>query len=279
MKTPLIFLMALVACAAKSAEPAVPENAGEPPPAPSGFSWEVVPGLTDEFTGAALDETKWMPRCPYWNGREPSRFDPANVTVRDGLLRLRSTTQAVSLDGIKNPEKDVWVQSACVASLKPSAVCGFYAARLKASKISMTSSFWFQGKYSEIDVVEQVGGSIKNPANGMLMLMNTHYFSDGWAKDKATPKSWKMPAGAADTFHVYGVWWKDENTVWMYHDGVKVAELVRSSRMSDWPASLNGVGGRWLVRVWAHRNRRGRVVVQSQVASSSDGAPSVADWS
>jgi hypothetical protein len=31
--------------------------------------------------------------------------------------------------------------------------------------------------------------------------------------DKATPQRWQMPTSSGDTFHVYGVWWKDEKTV------------------------------------------------------------------
>lgn len=204
---------------------AVDQPGGLPPPAPAGFAWEPIAGLSDEFDGTALDATKWQPMCPYWKGREPSQFERANVDVRDGQLLLRSTTRVDSLAGIADPRKDVWVQAACVASLKPTASYGFYAARMQASKLSMTSSFWFQGKYSEIDVVEQVGASVAHPDQGMKMLMNTHFFSGGWKNDKATPMNWRMPTGAADGFHVYGVWWKDEATVWMYHNGVKVAEL------------------------------------------------------
>ena len=90
----------------------------------------------------------------------------------------------------------------------------------------MTSSFWFQGRHTEIDVVEQFGLSVKNPEEKMLMLMNTHYFPQGWDTDKATPQRWQMPTASGETFHVYGVWWKDEKTVWMYHDGQKVAALT-----------------------------------------------------
>jgi len=74
--------------------------------------------------------------------------------------------------------------------------------------------------------VEQLGASLKHPENNRLMLMNTHYFRDGWKNDQATPKHWQMATGAADEFHVYGVWWKDETTVWFYHDGQKVAEAT-----------------------------------------------------
>ncbi|MFI5380820.1 MAG: family 16 glycosylhydrolase [Tepidisphaerales bacterium] len=217
----IAFAGSLLACLAASAA----ENPSRLPDPPPGMRWEKNDTLSDEFDGKALDTRKWIPRQPYWKGREPSQFDPANVAVKDGLLELRSTATIERMSDVKNPEKDIWVKAACVTSSKPIASYGYYETRMKASKLSMTSSFWFQGKYSEIDVVEQVGASLKNPQHGQLMLMNTHFFKDGWKKDLATPKQWKMPSGAADGFHVYGVWWKDRDTVWFYHDGEKVAEL------------------------------------------------------
>ena len=192
---------------------------------PAGYRWKPVPEVSDEFEGARLDASKWLPYQPYWQGRPPSRFSTNNVLVRDGHLELRSTGLVTNLSQVKDPEKDIWVEAACVASTKPIAGYGYYAARVKASRLPMTSSFWFQGKYSEIDVVEQVGASQKNPGESHQMLMNTHFFQGGWEKDEATPMKWTMPTGAADEFHVYGVWWKDKDTVWFYHDGEKVAEV------------------------------------------------------
>ena len=201
------------------------QNKPSPPPAPTGYQWQAVAGLSDEFNGAALDDSKWLPYLTYWKGRPPSRFEPKNVSVADGMLKLRSTPLVENLSEVKNPEKDIWVASACVSSKKPSASVGYYEARIKASKLSMTSSFWFQGKYSEIDVVEQLGDPIKNADDKNFMLMNTHSFKNGWDKDEATPARWKMPSAAADAFHVYGMWWKDKDTIWFYHDGQKVAEV------------------------------------------------------
>lgn len=195
------------------------------PPAPAGYQWQAVAGLSDEFNGTALDDSKWLPYLTYWKGRPPSQFDPKNVSVSGGTLKLRSTPLVESLSEVKEPGKDIWVAAACVSSKKPSASVGYYEARIKASRLSMTSSFWFQGKYSEIDVVEQLGDPGKNADDKNFMLMNTHSFRNGWDKDEATPVRWKMPRAAADAFHVYGVWWKDKDTVWFYHDGIKTAEV------------------------------------------------------
>ena len=195
------------------------------PAPPAGYVWRAMPQLTDEFNGKRVDKTKWLTHHPYWNGREPSRFDPDNVSVAGGYLQLHSDTQLTNLSTIKDPKKDVWVRSSCLASTAPLARFGYYEARLKASDLSMTSSFWLQGKYSEIDVVEEIGHSEDEPGKGQLMLMNTHFYRDGWPLDKATPKDWVMPTSSAQDYHVYGVWWKDANTVDFYHNGVQVAHV------------------------------------------------------
>jgi len=195
------------------------------PDAPEGYEWKQIPEYTDEFNGAELDPTKWLPTFPTWKGREPSQFSKENVSVGDGMLRLRSTSRVESLEGITNPEKDVWVDAACVSSKKRTVSYGYYETRMKASRLAMTSSFWMQGRYSEIDVVEQVGGSVKQPEQASRMLMNTHFFPNGFDTKIETPQQWKMPVESAADFHVYGVWWKDKNTVWFYHNGVKVAEV------------------------------------------------------
>lgn len=153
----------------------------------------------------------------------PSRIVPDNVSVSQGVLKLRSNTKIKNLNELKNPASEVWVDAACITS-KITAGYGYYEARIKASRLSMSSSFWLQGEYSEIDPAEQFGAPEKNLKLKRYMLMNTHYFPDGWKTDKATPVAWRMPSGAADQYHVYGVWWKDRHTVWFYHNGRKVAE-------------------------------------------------------
>ena len=225
-------LLLIPALLAHGAEPAAPDPGGVPPEAPSGQRWEPLPRLSDEFDGTALDTARWMPKHAYWKGREPSRFEPANVSVADGRLRLRSTTERTTLDGLADPHKDVWVSAACISSQGALAGPGFYAARMKASRLMMTSSFWLQGKYSEIDVVEQFGAPLK-PERAFLMLTNTHWFPNGWKDDKTTPLEWKMPRGSGEAFHTYAVWWKDETTLWFYHDGAKIGELTPAGRFAE----------------------------------------------
>ena len=226
-------LLAWALSSAAMAAPAPPALPPALPPPPAGFRWQRVPALTDEFGGRRLDTRRWLTHHPYWNGREPSRFEPANVGVSGGELRLRSDTLLTDLSTVKDPDKDVWVRAACLSSPEPLAGFGYYEARLKASDLSMTSSFWLQGKFSEIDVVEQVGRSAKNPDKDRQMLMNTHFFRDGWEHDQATPRRWTMPSGASQDYHVYGVWWKDANTVIFYHDRAPVAQVKTGGAFTE----------------------------------------------
>ena len=220
----------LVGCKEKPTEP---EAQGLLPAAQAGFRWRAVPQLSDEFNGEKLDASKWMDFHPYWQGREPSRFEPRNAVLSGGILRLLSVPLIDDLGAAKNPEKDVWVGSACVSSRRASVSYGYYEARMQASDLSMTSSFWFQGEYSEIDVVEQLGKPVKNGWKHDYMMMNTHYFQQGWDQDIATPSQWKMPSGSSDGYHVYGVWWRDRETAWFYHEGEKVAEIRFGGEFSE----------------------------------------------
>jgi hypothetical protein len=158
-----------------------------------------VPQLTDEFNGKGVDTKKWPTHNPYWNSREPSRFEPDNVSVAGGRLRLRSDTLLTDLSTLKDPEKNVWVRSAYLASPVP------------------------------------LGHSATNPGKGRLMLMNTHFFRNGWPQDKATPQQWTMPTGAAEDDHVYGVWWKDAETVVFYHNGAQVAQTKTGGTFDEPP--------------------------------------------
>ena len=63
--------------------------------------------------------------------------------------------------------------------------------------------------------------------------MNTHYFADGGEHDKAFGAHWRMPTGAADGYHIYGVWWKDRNTVLFYHDGRQVATVQTGGEFAE----------------------------------------------
>ena len=203
------------------------------PPAPSGYSWQLNPQLSDDFAGSQLDRTKWNPYHPSWGGRQPSRFEMQNVWQTNGALLIHNQTTVTNINQVVDPTNNFWVGAGCLSSIQPVASYGYYEAKIKASRLSMTSGFWLQGAYSEIDVVELIGAAIVNTNYGMFMPMNSHYFANGWGTDKSTPINWLMPSGAADEFHTYGVWWKDPTNVWFYHNGTNVAKITTGGQFNE----------------------------------------------
>ncbi len=189
---------------------------------PAGYSWSPVSEFTDEFNGTSLDSSKWRDYHPYWSGRN-STYEPANVSVSGGYLQLVSSLYPGSTEVNANT-----VTAACVSSQNRSCTPGYYEARILASDMSMTSAFWFQGTYSEIDVIENMGDASLSSSNWIedRMFYNTHYYPDGWSNDIAVGGNWQMPYRSSSDFHTYGVWWKDENTIWLYHNDVKIDEIT-----------------------------------------------------
>ena len=197
----------------------VVQSFAEPPAPPAGKMWVQVDKHSDEFNGSSLDGNKWMNDHPYWNGREPSQYNTNNVSVADGNLKLRSTVANANQVGN-------WVYSACVTSKNRDCNVGYYESRIKASLLSMTTAFWFQGQNTEIDVIENMGACEANSNIDWTMRMNTHYFANGWNNDIKTPESWRMPSKAGDEYHTYGVWWRNQNSIWMYHNDEKIVEIT-----------------------------------------------------
>ena len=189
------------------------------PTAPVDKVWVPVTELSDEFNGTELDNSKWLPYLPYWTGRFPSYFDSTNVSMANGNLMLKATVANYDQTG-------AWIKTCCVSSKTTSMKVGYYSeARIKCPTLSLSGSFWFQGKYSEIDVIENFGApaSPKYAGHERHMKTNVHYFKNGWDKDVAYPW-WGniLPTSCADSYYTYGVWWKDNKTIIFYLDGKAV---------------------------------------------------------
>ena len=204
-------------------------NAQTPIP-PKGKKWAPVKELTDEFNNGKLDASKWDDYHPHWEGRAPSKFLKGNAFVEDGFLKLRSTLMK-DPSTVKDKFKDMWVNSAACVSKQNSAKPGYYyEARIKASSLSMTSSFWFRvGKFSEIDIIEHVGNPSVEKRQADLPYefgTNTHYYGpEKGPKPKGT--KWHMPTRGRDEFHVYGMWWKPNGKeLIFYHNGEEINRLV-----------------------------------------------------
>jgi beta-glucanase (GH16 family) len=192
-------------------------NAAAQPPAPSGQKWVSNPALSDEFNDG-LDETKWLTHHPYWDGREKSEFRPENITVSGGYLRLSASV-------LDPPHGAKTIGAACLSSRAASAGPGYYEARLKASQIPFSNAFWFQNTKSEIDVVEAFGVPKRHPDRRFELRSTLHAYPHGWGSNMGAGVHNRLK-DAVTSWHVYGVWWRDPRSVWIYLDGVKVAELA-----------------------------------------------------
>jgi beta-glucanase (GH16 family) len=215
----------------------------DPPPAPEGFRWEPDPRFTDEFDGALLDPGKWHDHHPRWRGRPPAKFVPSAVSVTNGCLVIRAGV-------LEEPDGAFTLSDGAVVSRSEEAFHGYYEARMKASQISMSSTFWMSNRSvregdasvsHELDITETVGAPEAGPPWARewnrFMNSNTHYFRSvrGAKENLATPGKAPLDPPAGETFHTYGAWWVDANTVHFYLDDEFVFTLRPSTKYSTTP--------------------------------------------
>lgn len=190
-----------------------------PPKAPKGYQWVANPDYTDEFNGNQLDGNKWYDHHPRWRGRPPAKFMRENVSVGGGHLRLTNGM-------LDEPQGPFTIGGAAVVSRKVGALYGYYECRLKASDISMSSTFWMSnsghhypgiGRVSqELDILETVGGAKNNPDYARRMNSNTHVWHNGSSNGRSAGNKAELPGEAHEDFNVYGCWWENANTVHFY---------------------------------------------------------------
>jgi len=180
--------------------------------------------FSDEFNGEKLDTEKWYDRSPYWvNGRPPATFRAYAVSVKDGCLQIKNSV--LEGDSIYN------IAGGAVASKADDAFYGYYECRMKASSISMSSTFWMKNlpqkkgceiDRQELDIVELVGMQKTGHDFRNIMHSNTHFqFTncDGVRQQKSVGGNCPIVPAANEAFHTYGCWWKGANTIRFYLDG------------------------------------------------------------
>lgn len=214
--------------------------------------WEFYPAMSDEFEGEELDKEKWRDFNPNWFGRQPSRFLPENVAVKDGMLQLtfREDTRFDSDEMAKKGYKGF--SSAIVTSIEP-VLYGYFEIEAKPMASSASSAWWFSGSSwdreqngmsrTEIDVFELGGKAEKHERS---YNMNLHVFqTPAERRHFNIGGSWEAPEDLKDDFHTYGLEWTPEEIVY-YFDGYPVRRvknehfhtpigmLFDSESMFDW---------------------------------------------
>src|SRR5690554_416131 len=182
-------------------------------PAGASGSWELV--FEDQFTGSALDASKWSKGYPWGDGtthNHEAYCIPENVTVENGLLRIK----AVSEKHPASPEGYNWTSGVVSTSGKFHVSAGFIEGRFKApATLGTWPAFWTLGDGwpPEIDILE-----IPHARN-----VHHYYYHYGpsWDQEQSfggTHTGVDKSAG----FHTYGVEW-DTNYMHFYFDGQLVA--------------------------------------------------------
>lgn len=220
MKNLLAFLFCIVVLSATA----------QLPKAPKGFKWVKNEKFTDEFNGDELDKSKWYDRSPYWvNGRAPATFRARTVSVKNGFLQIKND---ILRKEDKEKQEKYNIVGGAVGSVAKDGHYGYYESRIKASGISMSTTFWMKNKsgggsdcwhqQDELDIVEVVGmQKLKNDFRNILH-SNTHIFRtecNGERNVVSAGGNCKIIPAADKAFHVYGCWWEDANNIHIYLDG------------------------------------------------------------
>ncbi|WP_422080405.1 family 16 glycosylhydrolase [Ulvibacterium sp.] len=211
------------------------------PEPPEGYQWVVNEKFSDEFNGSKIDTKKWYDRSPYWvNGRPPATFRAYSVSVKGGNLQIKNSV--LEGDSIYN------IAGGAVASVAQDAHYGYYESRIKASSISMSSTFWLKNKrikngcvteQQELDIVEIVGQQKRAGDFRTTMKSNAHFIDtpcDGKEKYISAPgPGAKIDPPANEVYHVYGCWWVDATTLHFYLDGKFVYTINPSTSIRKDP--------------------------------------------
>jgi len=236
---------------------------------PKNAKWDVIPELTDEFNGAVLDCSKWLPTDPGWFGRQPGFFSTNNVAVSNGCLRLTTRLEEPP-ENLKKMGFHTYSTVAVKSKIRTR--YGYYEVRAKPMASLGSSAFWFYHsspeEWSEIDVFEICGlPSSKGTNYDRTLFMNLHVFhTPEVKKHDSYPKRWLSPVRFSDDFHIYALEWTPK-AIRMYFDGELRAEwentrwhqplemVFDSETMPEWfglptPDSLPSVFSIDYVRAW-----------------------------
>jgi beta-glucanase (GH16 family) len=193
--------------------PTTPPSSGPGGPTGASGSWTLK--FSDEFNGSSLDTSKWTPN---WlgsanaitkpiNGSEQSCYDPAQVSVTGGSLKLSAVSR--SCNGYS------YASGIVTSSGKFTFAHGFMEARMwldGSSSAKNWPAFWADGTGTwpttgEIDVMEGLGGT---PA------WHYHWGSGGGSSVGGAPSM-----SSRTGWHTFGADW-ESGSITFYYDGAKV---------------------------------------------------------
>jgi beta-glucanase (GH16 family) len=249
-----------VTCVIKGSEPLVvsppPEVPATPPKSVTGgATWRSI--WSDEFTGAALDDTKWnvADNTNYGTAnREDQCYQARNTTVADGVLRFTARRQTVTGCG-RNPHGGsyYYFTSGMVTTRAQQGPVrmkfrrGYVEAQLRVPRGNLYwPAFWLVSAadgsspawpaYGEIDIAEIYGSrpdvSESNFYRTGGSIGGRRHNVDEPGTDTAgvninPPRP--LVSGATNGWHRYGIKWSANRLAW-YVDGVRVRSYTASTK-------------------------------------------------
>ncbi|MCL2138458.1 MAG: family 16 glycosylhydrolase [Treponema sp.] len=196
----------------------------------------------DKFEGTALNTSKWSALNDNSGGgnSEAQYYDPANVTVSDGMLHLTAKKQSSKGKAYTSGKM---VTSGNNTTHKFSQTYGRFEAKIRMSKaaLGMWPAFWMMpkdGSYGgwprsgEIDIME-MKGRLPNRASSTVHWVNAsggHYYLGS--------EQTFMNGNDFTQWHVYGIIWSSEEFI-MLIDGYEFRRLKRTDWHNSW---YNGRG-------------------------------------
>ncbi|WP_111708224.1 family 16 glycosylhydrolase [Lutibacter citreus] len=209
-------------------------------PKPSSKKWELVQGMSDEFNGKEINQKKWQISGQEWIGRAPGLFLAENVKVVDGSLKITTTILPETL--VKQGRN--YTHGGGYVGSKEGMTYGYYECEMKANKTFMSSTFWLYNnredgegcdkRSTELDIQESIGQITGEDVEDLqkfekFMNYNTHSrnIEEGCEVKKGIiGGKARMEGKVYDDFHVFGVWWKSENEVLFFLDGMFVDKVT-----------------------------------------------------
>ncbi len=219
------------------------------PPGENQNNWTVVNELTDEFNGSNLNTGKWKYGHPWWGGRSPALFGgAANAFLSgNGLLVIRATWVGGSTN---------YMRTGSIHSAGKTMKVGMYSeCEFQANRLRMGSAFWFanndldnNNRADEIDVQEAFGGLTNGQEKEMHS--NIHNPQPNFTNDQPQPQTFRLSSGTvSNSYHKYGVWVVNSNTVRFYLDGVFQKQVITNSPQNPQFMMIDAETYNWM-RPW-----------------------------
>jgi beta-glucanase (GH16 family) len=219
-------------------------RAAHPTPAatlPDPHGWKLV--FSDEFNGHELDTTKWN-TCYPWvedggctnsGNNELEWYQPDEVSVQDGLLRLRAQDRSVK-------EGFPYTSGMVTSHRKFSFQYGYVEARFKVpAGQGMWPALWLLPENEqwppEIDILEVLG-------NAPSTIYTTLHYTTNGTDHYSSGSSWRGYDFSAG-FHTIGLLWEPHLIAWII-DGVERFSVTDNVPQEPFYFLANlAVGGNW----------------------------------